>query len=570
MNRYNSILFTAGAMLLPLIMQAQEQRNDSTVNRVIVIENVYTPEIMDASKINTLPQVEAPVVQKKNAEYAITATPATEVPVETMRPILADVDQATSPAGYARLGYGNYNNFDVMGNYLFRLSPGEEVNLFVSGNGMNGKLDNLYDEGKWKSHYYRTRAAASYKNSFERMDFSIGGNFDWSKFNFNESLLTDFANQKFTSGGFEARVKSTDDSMPVQFEAAAEVMLYKRDFDLLIGKSNEGRYRLQGDVSAPISAMNGFSDQFVGVAAELNYLSHNKTDYEKENGKLQNNYTTIDLNPYYKLRSDAWQLRLAAHVDIAFNFGTSFRVSPDIWAQYTVSNCFSMFLQATGGRILNDYRRLEVINPYAVFTKQPYNSYEQINASIGFKGTPFNGAWVKVTAGYQDLKDDLFASTYAVVEEIPEVNGVMNSKTGPFFQNTNTHNAYIYGELGYNYKEFIKAGLNATYRKWKADKERDYALMFKPEMEFNFTLDVKPMRNLLIGLNYTHIRRTQPYDAIDRVAAVNNLCITANYYLFKGVSIYAQANNILNKEYQWFDGYSAEKINFLGGLSFRF
>lgn len=570
MNRYNSIVLTAGAMLMSLSMQAQEQRNDSTVNRVIVIENVYTPEIMDASKINTLPQVEAPVVQKKNAEYAITATPATEVPTEIMRPILAEVDQTVSPAGYARLGYGNYNNFDLLGNYLFRVSPGQEVNLFVSGNGMNGKLENPFEEGKWKSHYYRARAAASYKNSFQRMDFSIGGNFDWSKFNFNELLLPDTKDQRFTSGGINARFKSTDDNMPVQFDAAAEIMLYQRDYDFLIGKSNEGRYRLQGNVFAPINAMNGFSDQFVGVAAEINYLSHNKTDYEKEYGKIQKNYTTVDLNPYYKLRSDAWQLRLAAHVDFAFNFGTSFRVSPDIWAQYTVNNCFSMFMQATGGRILNDYRRLEIANPYAVFIDQPYNSYEQINASIGVKGTPFNGAWIKIAAGYQDLKDDLFSYSYFTADATPEAREIPNAKSGTFFQNANTKNTYIYGELSYNYKQFIKAGLNATYRKWKASKEMDYALFYKPEMELNFSLDIKPIDNLLIGLNYAHIRRNQPYSEIERVAAVNNLCITANYYLFKGVSIYAQANNLLNKEYQWFSGYTAEKINFLGGLSFRF
>ena len=39
---------------------------------------------------------------------------------------------------------------------------------------------------------------------------------------------------------------------------------------------------------------------------------------------------------------------------------------------------------------------------------------------------------------------------------------------------------------------------------------------------------------------------------------------------FKDISIYARANNLLNKEYQYYPMYSTEGINFVGGVSFRF
>ena len=44
----------------------------------------------------------------------------------------------------------------------------------------------------------------------------------------------------------------------------------------------------------------------------------------------------------------------------------------------------------------------------------------------------------------------------------------------------------------------------------------------------------------------------------------------ASYNVFKGVSVYARINNILNKKYQYYLGYPTEGLNFLGGLSFSF
>jgi TonB dependent receptor. len=51
---------------------------------------------------------------------------------------------------------------------------------------------------------------------------------------------------------------------------------------------------------------------------------------------------------------------------------------------------------------------------------------------------------------------------------------------------------------------------------------------------------------------------------------VNNLSLGATYNLFKGVSIFARINNLLNQDYQYSYSYPVQGINFLGGLSFQF
>ena len=55
-----------------------------------------------------------------------------------------------------------------------------------------------------------------------------------------------------------------------------------------------------------------------------------------------------------------------------------------------------------------------------------------------------------------------------------------------------------------------------------------------------------------------------------KMTAINDLHIGASYNVFKGVSVYAQIHNLLNKKYQYYLGYPTEGFNFLGGLSFRF
>ena len=47
------------AISIPSALQAQTtQPKDTTMNRTVVVEQEYNPDIMDASKVNVLPKVE--------------------------------------------------------------------------------------------------------------------------------------------------------------------------------------------------------------------------------------------------------------------------------------------------------------------------------------------------------------------------------------------------------------------------------------------------------------------------------------------------------------------------------
>ena len=58
MKYNNYILLGIAFTALPVSILAQTQPKDTTVNRTVVVEQQYNPDIMDASKVNVLPKVE--------------------------------------------------------------------------------------------------------------------------------------------------------------------------------------------------------------------------------------------------------------------------------------------------------------------------------------------------------------------------------------------------------------------------------------------------------------------------------------------------------------------------------
>ena len=84
-----------------------------------------------------------------------------------------------------------------------------------------------------------------------------------------------------------------------------------------------------------------------------------------------------------------------------------------------------------------------------------------------------------------------------------------------------------------------------------------------------FNVRIHPISALNINLGYDYISRKEVKEYA-KMTAINDLHIGASYNVFKGVSVYAQVHNLLNKKYQYYLRYPTEGFNFLGGLSFRF
>lgn len=544
----NQYIFGALALIVfPTWVQAQTQAKDSTLSRTVVVEQEYNPDIMDASKVNVLPEVTPPTVSKKTVEYDATLISAKDIPAATMQAYTGAESLEKAQRGYARLGYGNYGNLDARANYLFILPNSDKLNLNFHMDGMDGKLDIPASGEKWNSHYYRTHVGMDYVHTFRKVDLNVAGNFGLNNFNFLPSSINN--KQKFLSGDVHFGVKSTSDELPFQFHAETNLMFYERQHDIQHEDGREAMVRTKAGALGAIS-----EEQSIGVDLTMDNVFYKNNSFE--------DYTAVELNPYYQYQNDDWKIRLGAHVDFAFGFGKKFRVSPDVSAQYIFSDSYILYAQATGGRRANDFRRMETICPYGQTGVQLDATYEQLNAVLGFRTSPVTGLWFNLYGGYQDLKNDLSSFLMATSGG----NAYLQLIQG------NMHNIYAGAEVSYSYKDIIAFSASGVYRDWKASKAEGYnsdaLLAFKPSFEADIHIDIHPVSSVRINFGYQHITRAKVAD--DRVDPVSNLYLGGSYEVFNGISIYARANNLLNKNYQYYWGYPTEGTNFIGGVSFRF
>lgn len=543
----------AGTLLASFALgaQAQTQPQDTTLNRTVVVEQEYNPDIMDASKVNVLPKVEPLTVNKKAVEYNATLMPATHIPAGTMQAYPGTETQAKARPGYAHLGYGNYGNLDVRANYLFTLSPKDRLNLTFAMDGMDGKLDLPEEEGKWNSFFYRTHAAMDYAHAFKQVDLNIAGRFDQSNFNLQPGSVR--GKQKFLSGDVHFGVNSTYEDKPLQFRAETNLLLYERQSDLHISNLKENIIRTKADVFGAISEA-----KTVGVAFALDNVFYNGTP---DNGQELDNQTNLDMNPYYRYQTDSWNIRLGAHVSLTAGSGTKWFAAPDISAQYTFSDSYLLYAQATGGRLQNDFRRLASVNPYATLqygTAEP--TYEQLNAAIGFKASPLYGLWMHIYGGYQRVTDDFYAVPQTESFESPLINGY-------YWAQADANNLYAGGEIDYSYKDLLAFHGAATIYSWNGKQEEDLLFM-KPVFQTDVRIDFRPIPSVRASMGYQFISREGKSPV--KAASVSNLYLGGSYELFPGISVYVRANNLLNKAYQYYRGCPAEGLNFVGGVSFRF
>ena len=381
-----------------------------------------------------------------------------------------------------------------------------------------------------------------YVHAFSKVDLNIAGKFNQSNFNFLPNFVSN--KQKFVSGDVHFGVSSTSDDMPLQFRAETNLLVYQRQHGPH-GEQYQRKYRAyQSRCHRSIS-----DEQTIGMAFAMDNTFYSDGRFE--------NHTDVDFNPYYLFQNDDWKIRLGAHVDLAFGFGKKFRAAPDVEIQYIFSDSYILYAQGKGGRLQNDFRRLETITPYGITNQQLDNTYEQLNAAIGFKASPVSGLWFNLYGGYQDLKNDLIDTPTVKSDGISNVYLTEDAK-----------NLYAGADLSYNYKDVFYLAANAVYRHWTTDSDgSDVVVSFKPAVEAISISRYAPSPTACRHRLSAHLTpRRGGQQGRPRQQSLSN----GSYELFKGISVYARVNNLLNKDYQYYWGYPSEGLSFLGGVSSSF
>lgn len=545
-----------GATLLPMIpAAAQQHAKDSTLNRTVVVENQYNPEVMDAFKVNVLPQIEEPAVAKQHIDYAETQRPLMTWSTTPMEPITRSLTQTVAPRGYIRGTYGNRNNTDLKASYLWNISSRDQLGVMASLYGLSGNLSLMEEDDKWKSRFYRTDFSLDYRHDFKRVALFLGGNFASQVFNYMpaSTLSTQipgyFDKQHYTLAEGYIGVQSANASMPIRFGFQTGLRSFSRKYAQMdLWKGSENIFHTQGYMEGNIS-----DEQQVGLNLTMDNMIHDVD---------QQDYTLLRLNPYYTYKNGNFEARLGAHVDWQTAYHGGIKAAPDIELGYTFATSNRLYLRAGGGTRLNDFRQLNHISPYWFQLEQMRTTYTPVDLTLGLKASPLTGLGLHLYGGYRMVKNEIFVLPWVADDE------ALAAYAG--FAQDKANVGYGGASVSYAYRDWFDFSVEGTFYSWSVDEKKEALLMLKPAFDIGLSARFKIMKGLHAGFSYRYEGRKEIDFLDDKLDAVNELNLHAGYELMERFNVFVSVNNLLNKTYLLSNGYPMQQLYIMAGVSYRF
>lgn len=545
-----------GAALLPMVpVAAQQHAKDSTLNRTVVVENQYNPEVMDAFKVNVLPQIEEPAVAKQHIDYAETQRPLMTWAVTPMEPITRSLVQSVAPRGYIRGAYGNRNNTDFKASYLWDISSRDCLEVMASLYGLSGNLSLLTEDDDWKSRFYRTDFSLDYRHEFKRVALLLGGNFASQVFNYMpaSTLSTQLPGysdkQHYTLAEGYIGIQSTDASMPIRFGVQTGLRSFSRKYAQMdLWDGSENIFHTLGYMEGNIS-----DEQRVGLNLTMDNVIHDVD---------QQDYTLLRLNPYYTYRNASFEARLGAHVDWQTAYHGGIKVAPDVELAYIFATSNRLYLKVGGGTRLNDFRQLNDISPYWFQPEQMRTTYTPIDLSAGLKASPVTGLGLHLYGGYRIIKNEIFVLPGLANEDAFSVYAG--------FAQDKANVGYGGASVSYAYRDWFDFSVKGTFYGWSVDEDKEALLMLKPTFDIDLSARFKIMKGLHAGISYQYEGRKEIESLGGKADAVNELNLRVDYELMERFNVFVTVNNLLNKTYLLSNGYPMQKLYVMGGVSYRF
>ena len=565
------ILLTCALAGGVVTLQAQNpEKDDAHLDRTVVVENLYNPDIMNAHKINILPTLEEPQTVKKRIEYAIAAKPSRQFGFDPMDNFGATPQQATANNGYLRLGYGNRGNLDGRLSYRLDMSQRDELNANLQLRGMDGTIDlpeAINGRNKWNARTYRTYGSVNWIHRFNPVTLFVEADGENQVFNYmNFNPYTDNTHQHNIMGSLNASVRSNDSDADIRYSAGTGLLYAKQKYafgyydDSYSESYAETIVRSHAQVSGDVNERTN-----VYIAAQMDNI------FAKAGGEYNDvNLTVLRLNPYLTCDGSEWNARIGMHVDPIFgNGGSQFAFAPDLYGEYRVSQGYAVYLSIGGGRELNDFRTINRFDPYAEYPVYheggkgegfyaPRHTFTPLDAQIGFKATPLNELGVQLYGGYQRMQDKLFSIS------------MYDYTYGHLCRLLQDDANRLYAGLSaqYAWKEFFTTHVEWEWNKWNSDLLDEYTTL-TPAMVFRWSANVRPIHKLDVGVSYLFEQRVKDA-AGKRPDAVNNLGLTATYSIYDWLSIYLQGDNLLNQKYYQYLMAPAQGFNALIGAVLEF
>jgi hypothetical protein len=613
----------AMAMVLGNVAIAQNNNQDKTdLNKNITLEREFDPVKKTVVKKTVLPKEvkkeEKDAVAPQFSDWAVPTLVPVEIP--TMEPYgYRTRHNFSNQRGYLFMGLGTCLNLVAGAGYRAIDRTNEKLSVWMLHNstwlGKNTTKLIERSSDRQKQRFNDNIVGANWMKELNAGTLAIDGHLHFDSFNYYGGFTNYLKDRKTAffearaDGKWQSEIDINDEKLGYEAHATLDYAGYDKSHlegidgskEFWLGASIESGYEFEkiGDVG-----------MLFGVDV-VNRRRHNIVN----NVASDKTFAMLTLNPYYKYSNDIFTAKAGGIINLSFNEGTAFRIAPDVDLNFKITKGVNLFAQATGGKMINHlgdlhnaYRYNDPLAGYDATTYVPFDG------RIGFNVGPFVGFSAKAYVGYGFMTGQLDAVVPAANSGIyKEVLDMENPKPdGPnspyidgnqyaaiIYKMTKCQGAYMGIEASYKYRSLAEANLQFVHT-FTSDEDYVDGMRYTgyplgddgPTSIFNIDVKVWPIKPLMVnaGLNCrinrsTFIRRwVTPVIADDgtlvsegfynyddlEMKDVINLYVSARYNFSHIFSVWAQANNLLCKQWDIMPGQGAQKIGLMGGISVNF
>jgi len=531
-------------------------QDNGSLSEEIVVTTAYKPVLADAVKIRRNPDLEDKTPFKAPLNYN-----PLDKRLERNNEI-KQLDAMKIPVQPDTLPYNNY----------IKGGMGNLKTTFAEGYFGNGKDEALQVGGYFKHlaqqgpAYYKQNTSKDQLGVFGksigdvntltgRIDHTNSGNYFYGYDKANPPTVLDVAHQYFNTISAEGELAKNYKDVENDFTYALKLSGYAFSNRF---KARENNLVLSGFLNQTIKQF------YTGLSGSLDLSTQKDTLYSYNN-------SIIRVNPYIKFQGVNYKIDAGLNLVDEFGFNSRFSIFPAAKLEFQVIPKYvRLFVEMKGDVNKSSLRDFAAINPFTEQNLSIKNSVDRLDLSAGLKGTLAPGLSFKAAIFRNSIENmPLFVSDFITTNRFTVIydngtarvngfNGELDLKTSDDFN--------IFGRI--EFKDYQMASEKQAWNLPKFKLTAGTAIRINDKVNITGSLVFR-------GATYDRIVNplaTTPFLPVT-IVNINSFADVSGGVEYKAtnrISIFVQANNLLNTTNQTWLYYPDYGFNIFGGVGFKF
>lgn len=325
---------------------------------------------------------------------------------------------------------------------------------------------------------------------------------------------------------------------------------------------NDAYKAKENNILVNVSLNKTIEQFYFGLNASLDAGNTRDSLYNISNNLLR-------ANPYIKLQGDNYKIDAGVNLVSEFGSKSSLRLFPAATVEFqVVPKYVRIFAEANGDVNKTLLKNLTEVNPFLGQDIDIRNSINRLTLSAGLKGTIAPGLGFKAAFIRQNIAGlPLFINNFNFSRG--------ENKFAVIYDGGKSTVTGFNGDLDYKIFDVVDIYGKFEYRKYKLATEAEAWNLPTAKLTAgtNFRINQKTRINgalLIRGETKDRLPATGTAFNVISLPGFADLSGGVDYQLSKRISIFAQANNLLNTKNQIYLYYPANGFNIFGGLSVAF